>query len=166
MANAMNDNERLQLEKMLKEYNAEETTSKIRELRHSKRIREDVTIMLSMKRKYQRMQRDNPSQLKEMCIKQCRFLYDNYTRIFHKLYNDEIDLKMFDTFLQILTRIETGELDQHEASFHVGKILKDIYVDSALRQDEKRDSDKKSGKPSFAKGKKMSWDQFKTMNSM
>ena len=35
---------------------------------------------------------------------------------------------------------ENGELDQHEGSFIVGKILKEIYIDSALKKAEKIDN--------------------------
>jgi hypothetical protein len=42
--------------------------------------------------------------------------------------------------LDILKKIEDGQLDQHEGSFMVGTILKDIYVDSALKKAEKLDA--------------------------
>ena len=38
----MNDNERLHLQKMIKENNVEETTEKIRRLKHSHYIKNDV----------------------------------------------------------------------------------------------------------------------------
>ena len=38
----------------------------------------------------------------------------------------------------VLKKIEDGEWDQHEASVLVGSILKELYVDSALREDERR----------------------------
>ena len=36
-----------------------------------------------------------------------------------------------------MREIEDGKLDQHEASFKVGTILKEMYVDSALKKIEK-----------------------------
>jgi hypothetical protein len=42
-------------------------------------------------------------------------------------------------FLDILQQIEIGELTQHEGSFKVGTILKQIYIDSALKKSEKLD---------------------------
>ena len=47
----MDDKSRLQLQKMVKEYGAEETTDKIRNLRHSKKIHHDVGLMLKLKEK-------------------------------------------------------------------------------------------------------------------
>ena len=38
----LNDNERLHLDKMLKEFDAEDNTNKIRELRHSYKIRDNI----------------------------------------------------------------------------------------------------------------------------
>ena len=50
---------------------------------------------------------------------------------------DEIEINLLYKFLDILKKIEEGELDQHEGSFQVGTILKDIYVDSALKKADK-----------------------------
>ena len=44
----MDNDKRLMLQKMIKEYNAEDTTSQIRKLKHSDLIRADVTKMVSL----------------------------------------------------------------------------------------------------------------------
>jgi polyhydroxyalkanoate synthesis regulator phasin len=41
--------------------------------------------------------------------------------------------------LNTLALIEKGEADQHEASVLVGKLLKEIYIDSALAKSKKID---------------------------
>ena len=41
----------------------------------------------------------------------------------------------------MLHAIEEGHVDQHEGSFEVGKLLKQIYIDSALRKAGKLDED-------------------------
>ena len=69
----------------------------------------------------------------------CSFLYTNYTDIYNKVKNDEIDLPLLNQFLNVLQRIENGEMDQHEGSYFVGKILKEIYIDSALKKADKLD---------------------------
>jgi hypothetical protein len=43
--------------------------------------------------------------------------------------------------INILHAIEEGALDQHEGSFEVGKLLKEIYIDSALRKADKLNED-------------------------
>ncbi len=39
--------------------------------------------------------------------------------------------------INVLHSIEEGDQDQHEGSFEVGKLLKQIYIDSALRKADK-----------------------------
>ena len=38
-----------------------------------------------------------------------------------------------------MSKIEDGKIDQHEGSYEVGKLLKQIYIDSALKKSEKID---------------------------
>ena len=44
---------------------------------------------------------------------------------------------MLNKFLNVLKQIEDGKIDQHEGSYMVGTILKEIYIDSALKKAEK-----------------------------
>ena len=127
----MNKTESIDLKNLVKEYKYESTTEKIRELKHSKTIREDITKMIELKKKYPRLNNKN---LRNMVEKQCSFLYKNYTNIFNKIYKDNIDLNLFNKFLLVLEKIEEGKCDQHQASFEVGKVLKEIYIDSAMRE--------------------------------
>ena len=53
----MDENSRLNLKKLISEYKPEETTDKIRSLKHSKQIRQDVMTYMSIKQKYTRLQR-------------------------------------------------------------------------------------------------------------
>ena len=55
--------------------------------------------------------------------------------------------------------IEEDKYDQHEGSVMVGKILKQLYIDSALKGDDK--NDKKSKKERKRRGKKLSWAEYK-----
>ena len=67
------------------------------------------------------------------------FLFTNYTDIYNRIKNDEINIELLFNFLNVLSDIENGEINQHEGSFIVGKILKEIYIDSALKKAEKID---------------------------
>ena len=82
---------RLDLSKMIKEYQTEETTDKIRSLKHSKQIRENVTTMMNLKHKYQRMEQTDNSRFKQLVTRHCSFLYDNYTNLFNKLFKNELE---------------------------------------------------------------------------
>tara|TARA_B100000900_G_scaffold365833_1_gene341342 strand:+ start:166 stop:645 length:480 start_codon:yes stop_codon:yes gene_type:complete len=155
----MDEASRLNLKKLVKEYGTEETTSKIRKIKHSKHIREDVYKMIEIKKKYKRL---NNKMLNNLIDKQCVFLHNNYTNIYNKLKNDTIDVNMLFKFINLLESIENGEMDQHEASVNVGKILKEIYIDSAIKEDTKRNNQVKKNIKS-KKVKNISWNEYKQL---
>ena len=130
----MDENSRLNLKKLISEYKPEETTDKIRNLKHSKKIRQDVMTYMSIKQKYARLSKE---QLNNMYRSKCNFLYNNYTNIYNKLVKNELNLQILNKFLVILSCIEEGKIDQHEGSVQVGNILKELYIDSAIKKDKK-----------------------------
>ena len=136
----MDDKQRLDLSKMIKEYQTEETTDKIRSLRHSKLIRENVSVMMNLKRTYQRMEQTDFNRFRGIATSRCSFLYNNYTNLFNKLLKNELDLNILWQFLSVLEKIEDGSIDQHEGSYMVGTILKKMYIDSALKREKNVDS--------------------------
>ena len=151
---------RLNLQRMMKENDVEETTEQIRELKHSKLIRQDVKQMKQLKKKYKRISHD---QFKQIATTQCSFLFNNYTNIFNRLVADELNYAIMAQFLDVLEEIENGKVDQHEGSYQIGLVLKKMYIDSALKREERFNDDGK--KVAFAKPvNKVSWEQFKTMN--
>ena len=163
----MDDSQRLQLQKMLSANQVEDCTDKIRTVKHSSQIRNDVQTLLKLKRDYSRLAKSNHEQFEQICTGRCSFLFNNYTDIYNKVLKDELNLIMLDKILDKLADIEEGRLDQHEASFEVGKLLKEMYIDSALRKSEKLDkaaqNKEKSKKPVRPPPKKLSWSQFKDM---
>jgi hypothetical protein len=74
------------------------------------------------------------------CAIASNWLFTYYTDIFNRILKSELDISMFHKFIDILKQIEDGTVDQHEASFRVGTILKEIYIDSALKKSEKLDA--------------------------
>ena len=156
----MNDLERLNLQKMIKENDVENNTTLIRSLKHSKLIHDDVDRLLKIKKDNSRLAKSSPELFDQMCVSKCNFLFNNYTDIFNKVKKDEIHLGILSQLINVLHNIEEGKLDQHEGSFEVGKLLKEIYIDSALKKADKLDQGiKKSEKKKPVK--KMSWKQFK-----
>ena len=136
----MNDDERLNLHKMIAANNTEDNTSKIRNLKHSELIRADVATLLKLKHDYARLVKSNPAQFDAICVSRCAFLFKHYTDIFNKIKKNEMDLTILMKFVSVLKLIEDGKIDQHDGSFEVGKLLKQIYVDSALRASEHLDA--------------------------
>lgn len=165
MNSVLNDEERLNLQKMINANEVEDKTPLIRESKHSDLIREDVKQLTNLKQKYQRLAKSNPGQFDQMCTSKCNFLFNNYTDIYNKVKKDELDLSILDKFLNVLKKIEDGKVDQHEGSFMVGKLLKELYVDSALKKSEKleasQESKKKKGEKKVPKPREISWSEYK-----
>jgi len=156
----MDDKQRLQLSNMIKANNVEDQTEIIRNLKHSQILRNEVNNMIMIKAKY----RGDDEKIYTESINECNFLFTYYTDIFNKIRKDEIDINILNKFLDILKRIEDGEIDQHEGSFAVGTLLKELYIDSALKKSEKLDAlAEKKTEPKKAEVK-ISWKQFKNMN--
>ena len=160
----MDPADRLNLQKMIKANDVEDCTDNIRSNKHSDLIKQDVEKLLALKNRYFRLKVSNPNQFDAMCVSKCQFLFNNYTDIFNKVKKDEIDLNILANFLSILKKIENQEIDQHEGAFMVGKLLKEIYIDSALKKSEKLDKhNKKSSNNPTKKPKKISYRDFKNM---
>ena len=157
----MDNHTRLNLQKMVKEYGTEETTDKIRKLKHSKLIQRDVQLLINIKKKYIRMDKKN---VKTMAQNQCMFLWKNYTNIFNKLFDDYLDLNILNKFISLLKKIEDGDFDQHEASMMVGQVLKEIYIDSALKEDQIKEKKRNKKEKKKSNARQISWKEFKKMN--
>ena len=125
--------------------------------------------MILLKQKYERLRKSNPNEFDAICVKQCNFLFNNYTDLYNKIKNDNLDLTILEKVLDILKKIEDGELNQHEGSYLVGKYLKEMYIDSALKTREKieaKEKNKKVPKKPFANSeKKISYKDFKLLNN-
>jgi len=158
----MDENQRLQLQNMIKVNNVEDQTELIRQLKHSQIIRNEVNNMILIKAKY----RGDDTKIYEECVAESNFLFTYYTDLFNKIRKDEIDIGILNKFIDVLRRIEDGEIDQHEGSFLVGTLLKELYVDSALKKADKlnelHEQEKKVAEPKKPEVK-VSWSQWKKM---
>ncbi len=156
----IDDETRLNFDKMLKESGASDNTSKIRNLKHSDKIREQVTLMVEIKKKYPNLKRQTKDKMIES---KCMWLWKNYMNIYNKLKKDELNLSILHNFLAVLKQIENGDLDQHEGSVKIGKILKELYVDSAVQQEKKREEKDKRKSKKKKNGMSISWNDYKKM---
>lgn len=163
----MDETDRLNLQKMISSNNVEDYTEDIRRKRHSQLIKNDLQSFLLLKQNNSSLMKINPDEFENLCIQKCSFLFNNYTDIFNKLKKDELDLNIFTQFLEILSQIENGKLDQHEGSYQVGVILKKLYVDSALRRSKHLDEENVDDLPELLspEPKNISWKEWKTMKS-
>lgn len=111
--------------------------------------------------------RNDPEKINLECMNECGFLFTYYTEIYNKIKKDEIDINILNKFIDVLRQIEDGELDQHSGSFLVGTILKELYIDSALKKADKLNEEHDKNKPVKEQKEpvKISWKQFKKMNN-
>ena len=161
----MDPDQRINLKNLMNSDEYVDNTEHIRELKHSTLIRDDIAKMQNLKRKHARMKKTEPDRFNELCKTQCAFMYNNYTDIFNKIYKDEIDMNIMSNLLNILKLIEDGKVDQHEGSVMVGKILKELYVDSALKRcDNINNEITQTPEHVYVESKQISWKQYKNIH--
>ena len=153
--------DRLNLKRLVDNSECENNTETIRKLKHSGLIHEDIKKMLKYKINNDSLKQSDPETFLEGCKVECSFLFNNYTDIFNKILKDELDITIMKKLIVVLKLIEDEKLDQHEGSVMVGKILKELYVDSALKRCDNLDKEYASSKPSTNDGKKISWKDVK-----
>ena len=157
----LTNDERLNLKKMITESDCDDNTDNIRRLKHSVLMRDDIRKLDTLKNTHSDMKNNDNDKFSLICQTECQFLYTNYTDIFNKLVKDELDLTIMTKLLTVLKLIEDSNVDQHEGSVMVGKILKELYVDSATKRLD--NLDKEHDKEPMSEGKAISWKQFKQM---
>lgn len=160
----MNAEDKLNLKKLIDSSECENNTDNIRKLRHSIRIRDDIRTLELLKRNEKPLMALDPSSFLDLCQNRAYFLFANYTDIFNKVLKDELDLDIMSKVLQVLKLIEDGQVDQHEGSVLVGKLLKELYVDSALRRGDNLDKEYASQKVEPNLGKKITWKEYKQLD--
>ena len=159
----IDDETRLKFNELLKESDAADNTEKIRKLKHSSKIKEQVSIMLDIKKRYTRLDKNT---LYKMIDTQCNWLFTHYFNLFNKLKKDELDIQILGQFVNALKAVEDGDMDQHEASVRVGQILKKLYIDSALKKDKKEEErrERQRKKKPVNRKAKLTWAQYKKLN--
>ncbi len=163
----MNPQEKLNLKKLLDNSDCENNTDHIRKVKHSTKIRDDIRALEKLKMSDGHLRGSDPQRFLDMCQKTAWFLFSNYTDIFNKVLKDELDLGIMTQLLGVLKMIEDGKVDQHEGSVMVGKILKELYVDSAMRRGANLDKEYPKEEPvAPLEGKKISWKEFKQLDIM
>lgn len=146
----MNPEQRIKLNELIRTNNSVDNTPLIRDLKHSSKIWEDVKKIVKLKR-------NKPwKEVESQCMVEASFLHTHYTMIFNRLLRDGIDVTILYAFLGVLKEIEDGVLDQHEASFKIGTLLKKMYIDPKLDE---------SKEVKYIQGENISWQEFKKIHT-
>ena len=180
----MNQDQRLQLQKMITTHGVEDMTDHIRALKHSSILREQSGRLVELKAQYETTDRDVLTDAFQMdAMTECNFLFSYYTDVYNKIRKDELDLTVWYKALDVLRDIEDGKMDQHEGSYRFGILLKEMYVDSALRKaaklnasERERGAQEETKEPgdetaatasaSASSSSSMSWADFKRQNGI
>ena len=160
---SLNHDEKLNLKKIMDETDYVDNTHNIRRLKHSKMIRDNVKRMEELKREHEAMRLTHIEGFFSIVQEECRFLYDNYTDIFNRLMKDEVDPLILQRFLIVLKMIEDGQLDQQEGSSMIGKYLKELYLDSAVRKADALERERSGEKEPLKEGMDISWKAYKSL---
>ena len=132
----MNQSEQQQLQRMIREGNVNDVTEAIRERKHSRFLRQDMRVLQELLKEGLD---PNGDDFDEQCRIKVPFCYIEYADIYNRVRKGNLDFTIMEQFLDVLEEIETGKLGQHDGAHKVGKLLKKIYVDSAIKQANKLD---------------------------
>ena len=126
---------RQQLDRMIRDGGVEDVTDCIRNRKHSPTLRQELeNVQWLLASEYV-----DQAGFDDRCEAAAPFMFRNYTDIFNRARKGNLDFEIMGQFVDVLTRIEEGELGQHEGAHEVGTLLKKIYIDSAVKQADKLD---------------------------
>jgi hypothetical protein len=161
--------EKLDLKRLLKTSDCDNNTDHIRKVKHSSKIQRDIMEIIAHKKTNMKLYEQNPDRFELEARVVGHFLYTNYPDIFRKVINDEINYEIMSRLLHILKGIEEEKVDQHEGSVLVGKVLKELFLDSAVRHGKNLDKKYKKIENETQEPKKeppteklISWKEYKT----
>jgi len=137
---------------MLEANGVEDQTLKIRENQHSAEIRRCIQCIVAHK-----AQGLSKVDLEAAIAVECSFLFFHYFEIYNMVLK-EVDLTILNKLLDVLEQIENGTCDQHEGSFLVGKLLKEIYIDGIIRETKDREVER-------PRPRDIKWTEYKTLPS-
>ena len=170
-ANNMNlqlsNEDRIDLKRLLSTSDCENNTEHIRTMKHSTKIQNDIMKLAQFKNAQQTLYESYPDKFEEEAKVLVPFLANGYTDIFNKVIRNEINFEILGKLLYVLKAIEDEKVDQHEGSVLVGKILKELYLDSAVRHGEnldKKHAAEEPPKPKLVEGRPISWKEYKSSN--
>jgi len=162
----LSPDERLNLQKLVSEMDSVDNTDHIRKVKHSIVLRDEIRKLDTFKLKNVDMQLNDPAKYIDMCKAETPFLFNNYTDIFNRLVKDELNLEIMTKLLIVLKLIEDKKVDQNEGSVMVGKVLKELYVDSALKQADHLDQKNEIVTEPVIETKPISWKEYKQTKGM
>jgi hypothetical protein len=171
--------EKLDLKRLMDDNEYQDNSEYIRTIKHSGKIESDICQFGYLKNLFfgslasiddltvLSLEEAKKKQLafEDMVKLNCSFIYTTYPDIYKKMMKDELDLTIMIRLVAILKQIEENKVNQHDASVQFGKVLKELFIDSAIKRgthlDEEHKDDPENGKKKTKEVKKLSWSQYK-----
>ena len=147
----MNSEQKQKLNEMIDTNSTVDKTAEIRTLKHSSKIRKDVTTMILLKKN-----NTDKVYIEKLAKSKCVFLFTNYPVIFEKLLKNGLNIDIMYMFIDVLKKIEDGKYDQHEGAFKIGTLLKQMYIDPAITDTN----------ASTSEDSKLTWVEYKLMKNI
>ena len=133
MAN-LNDDERLNLKKLVTEMEGEDNTHNIRRIKHSVPMRDDIRIIDTLKNTHADMRQRSPEEFNALCQSKCSFLYNNYTDIYNKIISDELDMTIMTKYQELMQKgsIWTAKMSEMSSDFGAEQLTRMLEIQSKL----------------------------------
>jgi len=149
----MDGKHKQELERMIKENDTKDQTESIRERGHSGLLRDNILQFYKIKYTYKKTTEDD---LRNITKKQCEFLHSQYHEMYEMLITKDLNITMMMKLLELLENIEIGKSTQHESSFALGQLLKELYIDPRINT-----KSNEIDTPTM----QLSWSDYKKMNN-
>jgi len=117
------------LEQAASDANVPQVTDSIRERQHSERLHTALDTIDRLRNEMgDGIHALSDSDFVEQCS-ECQLLITEYPRVFAKAKSGKEGMPVLRNMIDALHGIESGKLDQHTASVHIGTRLKKMYID-------------------------------------
>lgn len=161
--------DRIDLKRVMSNMDYTDNTAYIRRVKHSTQIQQGIMDLVTfMKAHPEVTEGSDPFVMEDQAKVASPFLYENYTDIFRRVLRNEVSFPMLAKIIEVLKAIEEDQVDQQEGSIKVGKLLKEMYLDSAIRHgdnlDKKYQSTEATPTPR-APEKLISWKEYKNQRT-
>jgi hypothetical protein len=104
----------------------------------------------------------------KMLETKCSFLFTTYPLIYKGIIEESLDMVILYKFVDVLKKIEDFEINQHEGSFLIGKLLKGIYIDKPMASSDPEIVDSSvidvNASVDTLPYKTLSWKEYKKIN--
>ena len=164
MSGKLTTEESLNLKRLIsKADDYQDNTEYIRRVKHSEKLRDDIRRLDVFMKQNRNLKKNQPDRYRTRAMNEAAFLFANYTDIFNKVLAEELDFAIMSRLLLVLKLIEDEKVDQNEGSVMVGKVLKELYIDSAVKRGEHLDAEHGSDnkKPISIDPKQISFSEWK-----